>query len=159
MDRGNDGNPSMSGAPLLRRRSLAVLAFAVLIGAGAATAWFVARDQIEEPRCQPAGQNEGYAGCIASVPIRGVEISTTTTIALTPDGGTLVAAATAVDLKDVLAGFRAADGYEEWREPLEGPPAQRNVSISASRSKAAVWSEWSGKHPIHIVHLPGGPPC
>jgi hypothetical protein len=81
MDRGNDRNPSMSGAPLLRRRSLAVLAFAVLIGAGAATAWIVARDQIEEPRCQPAGQNEGHAGCIASVPIRGVEISTTTTIA------------------------------------------------------------------------------
>jgi hypothetical protein len=142
---GNDRNPSMSVAPLLRRRSLAVVAFAALIGAGVATAWLVARDQIEEPRCQPAGQNGGHAGCVASVPIRDIEISPYTTVALTPEGGTLVAAGVTAadrqaDLKAVVAGFRTTDGFEEWRAPLEGPPIARSVSISASGTKAALWS-------------------
>jgi hypothetical protein len=151
----------MGGTPLLRRRSLAVLALAVLIGTGAATAWFVAsRDQVEEPRCQPAGQNARHPGCIASVPIRDILISENTTIALMPDGGTLLAAGvTASDLKSVLVGLRATDGYEDWRVPLEGPPEEYNVSVSASGGKAAVWPYWSAENKsIHIVHVPGGAP-
>jgi hypothetical protein len=158
MDKGNDRNPSMSSAPWLWWKSLAGLAVAVVIGAGATAAWFVGfGDRLEEPRCQPAAQDAQAGSCIASVRIRDIDISQRSNVSLTPDGGRPLVTGMAERKTLVLASLRVADGREEWRTSLGDLLGEARISVSPSGSKAAVWGA-DAATPVYILHVPGGAP-
>ena len=168
MSTASDGDPK-SGAPAEAGhrasvgkgawswRGLARLAIAVVIGAAAASPWLdVYIDRLNEPRCQPAGQDAPAAGCIARMRIGGIDIDKLATVGLTPDGGTLVVAGVTdtVTKTQVLAGLAVADGKEEWRAPLEHPDVPM-ISVSPGGTKAAVW-DVTGGSPVYVVGVPGG---
>jgi hypothetical protein len=143
-----------------RFRLLGAVAIAILVvGAAGALVWQRWGDsgtRLGEPSCGPLSTS-ATAGCVATFPIHGIDVWPSTTIALSPQTGTLLVTGTigTNETQQALVGLAIADGHEIWRLPITG--AKPSVAVSAAGDKVALWSK-AANSPVRILGVPDGHP-
>lgn len=139
-----------------RRWLWAGVALAGLISVAGIAVWAGwPRDSFVEPSCTPPAPNAQQAGCVATVPIRDVNIGLTSTIGLSRDGTRLLLAGALPHDKTtlVLQALDVAERREVWRVPVEGLGFYPKLAISGNDDKLAIW----GTEPrIRIVDMQNG---
>lgn len=139
-----------------RRWLWSSVAAAGLISVGGLAVWASwPRDNFVEPACTPPAPNAEQVGCVATVPIKDVNIGITSNIGLSRDGTRLLLAGAPPhdETKVVLQAFEIAERREVWRVPVEGLGFYHQLAVSGKDDKVAVW----GSEPrVRIVDMQSG---
>lgn len=119
-------------------KAAAVVVVAALAAAVAWQGWNNWRHRTAEPPCEPlpAGVT---AGCIASFRLVTVDVWASSSIAVSPEKGILLAAGPFLEeqSRQALIAFSLDDGRELWRLPVDVP--KPSVSVSPNGDQVVVW--------------------
>jgi hypothetical protein len=148
---------NIAGSLKSRRWLLGSVVAAGFIGMAGIAVWAAgwSRDDFLEPACTPPVSSAPQTGCVATVPIKDVNVGHSSTIGLSRDGTRLLlgGALPHDETKLVLQALDVAERREVWRVPVEGLGFYLKLAVSGKDDRVAVWGS---EPPIRIVDMQRG---
>jgi WD40 repeat protein len=127
-----------------------------LIGIAGIAIWIGwPRDDVLEDLCSPPVSNVQQIGCVATVPIKDVDVRVSSTIGLSRDGTKLLVGGPLPHdkTKQVLQAVDVAERRVVWRVPFNGLGFYPQLAVSGDDSKIAAWAS---EPRIRIVDMQNG---
>lgn len=144
---------NIAGRLKSRRWLWGSVAAAGLIGIAGVAVWAGwSRDDFLEPACAPPASK---TGCVATAPIKDVNVGIDSTIGLSRDGTRLLLAGALPHdkTKHILQALDVAERREVWRVPVEGLGFYLKLAVSGKDDRVALWGS---EPPIRIVDMQSG---